>query len=68
MIGRFKCQMCKHFLTPDKHVQEWKCDAFPKGIPETKICHITRDSCIDCNNGIGFEQEEHQTGNKVKTA
>lgn len=61
MIGRFKCQMCKNFLTPDKHVKDWKCKAFPDGIPEMKIAYITRDPCIDCNNGIGFEREEENT-------
>ncbi len=55
MIGRFKCQMCKHFLTPDRNIQDWKCEAFPDGISEEKLCYITRDPCINCNNGIGFE-------------
>ena len=58
MIGSFKCQRCKHFLTPDKQVHDWKCEAFPDGIPEMKICYISRDPCVDCNNGIGFEAKE----------
>ena len=64
MIGSFKCQRCKYFLTPDKHYQDWKCEAFPEGIPEMKLCYITRDPCIDCNNGIGFEPVEQQTENE----
>lgn len=55
MIGSLKCQRCIHNLNPDKNSKEWKCDAFPQGIPEMKLCFISRDPCIDCNNGIGFE-------------
>lgn len=63
MIGRCKCQMCKNFLTPDKRAREWKCKAFPKGIPEMKIAYIDFDSCENCNNGIGFEREEQSDFN-----
>jgi hypothetical protein len=59
MIGRFKCEMCKHFLTPNDNIRNWKCAAFPQGIPEMKIAFITRDLCVDCNNGIGFEPIEN---------
>ena len=52
MIGRCKCQMCKNFLTPDKRARDWKCKAFPKGIPEMKIAYIDFDSCENCYNGI----------------
>ena len=58
MIGSCKCQLCKHFLTPDKHCKQWKCEAFPSGIPEDKICYIDFDPCNNCNNGIGFEHIE----------
>ena len=65
MIGSFKCRRCKHNLNLDQHAKDWKCDAFPEGIPEMKLCYITRDPCIDYNNGIGFEQEEHKiTGSR----
>ena len=60
MIGRFKCQMCKNFIDGRIMPNTWKCKAFPDGIPEMKIAFITRDPCIDCNKGIGFEQEEEQ--------
>ena len=59
MIGSCKCQRCKNFLTPDRHVIGWKCKAFPLGIPEEKICTIDFDPCVDCNNGIGFEPKEN---------
>ena len=59
MIGSIKCRRCKHFLTPDKHISEWRCDAFPQGIPEMKICYISHDPCENCNNGIGFEPKEN---------
>lgn len=65
MIGRCKCQMCKNFLTPDKRVVDWKCRAFPDGIPELKIAYITWDTCDDCNNGIGFERED-ELNNETK--
>lgn len=58
MIGSFKCRRCKHCVNPNSAPHEWKCDAFPKGIPDTKIMRITRDPCINCNNGIGFEPKE----------
>ena len=59
MIGRFKCQMCKHSLTED-YVNEkvWKCEAFPNGIPDEKIAFLRYDPCDNCNNGIGFEPRE----------
>ena len=56
MIGRAKCQMCKHFTTKDVVNEAWKCDAFPNEIPEMKIAFLQEDPCINCNNGIGFER------------
>lgn len=53
MIGSFKCMRCKH--NHDVSAKQWKCDAFPEGIPEEKLMRITRDPCIDCNNGIAFD-------------
>lgn len=58
MIGALKCTICKHNFTEDMRDSEWKCDAFPDGIPDEKIMRITRDPCINCNNGIGFEPVE----------
>lgn len=58
MIGRFKCQMCKNFLSGNVMPDTWKCKAFPDGIPQKKIMFISRDDCINCNKGIGFEQED----------
>ena len=58
MIGSFKCRRCKHNHNPNDKIDNWKCDAFSEGIPEMKICFITRDPCVDCNNGIGFEPIE----------
>ena len=55
MIGKHKCQLCSHVFNPDEKPLKLKCHAFPNGIPEEKLMYITRDSCIDCNNGIGFE-------------
>jgi hypothetical protein len=63
MIGSFKCRRCKHIKNADQKIDEWKCDAYPDGIPEMKICFITHDPCIDCNNGIGFESAEQQNNN-----
>ena len=53
MIGQLKCRKCKNNFNPNE--KPWKCKAFPNGIPEEKICYITHDPCIDCNNGIGFD-------------
>lgn len=61
MIGSFKCQRCKNFLSGDIMPETWKCKAFPVGIPEMKIAFITHDDCVDCNNGIGFEPKEKQS-------
>ena len=55
MIGKHKCQRCKNHIEKNIYPLPWKCNAFPNGIPEEKLMYITRDSCIDCNNGIGFE-------------
>ena len=58
MIGSFKCRRCKHCHNPNERPSEWKCDAYNGLIPEEKIMHISRDECVNCNNGIGFEQKE----------
>lgn len=60
MIGSFKCRRCKHCHNPNESPQNWKCDAFRNGIPEGKLARITRDPCVDCNNGVGFEQVEQE--------
>ena len=60
MIGRFKCEMCKNFLSGGLMPDTWKCSAFPDGIPERKIAFITYDPCVNCNNGIGFEPKEDE--------
>lgn len=59
MSGCSKCQICRNFNSkksvsfPEK---KWYCEAFPEGIPELKLAFISRDSCENCNNGIGFDQ------------
>lgn len=58
MTGSFKCELCKNFLGTYGNIRERKCKAFPEGIPEAKVCYITRDPCINCNNGIGYEPED----------
>ena len=58
MTGRLKCSWCKNLIQKNQYPQPWKCKAFPNGMPETKLMYITRDPCIDCNNGIGFEPDE----------
>lgn len=55
MIGRIKCQGCKNLIENNVYPAPWKCTAFPNGIPEKKLMYITRDPCINCNNGIGYE-------------
>ena len=60
MIGRFKCEMCLNFFSGDPaHTKTWKCKAFPNGIPEAKIYYLSRDPCLNCNNGIGYEPEKY---------
>lgn len=46
--------MCENFISGSIDPDTWKCKAFPEGIPDSKISEITRDPCINCNNGIGF--------------
>lgn len=57
MIGKFKCLRCKNYLEGLPRDYSIKCKAFPDGIPEEKLAFIDFDSCVDCNNGIGFEPE-----------
>lgn len=64
MIGRFKCEMCKNFISGGITIDAWRCKAYPDGIPEKKIAFITFDLCINCNNGIGFEPEEQHNINR----
>ena len=59
MIGSIKCQRCKNLIAKNTYPLAWKCNAFPNGIPQEKLMYITRDSCIDCNNGIGFEPKNY---------
>lgn len=63
MIGKHKCLRCKNYISGLPRDCSAKCKAFPKGIPEMKLAFISHDSCINCNNGIGFEPEK--TENKV---
>ena len=58
MIGRPKCALCINRTNKTANPYEWKCKAFPNGIPEKKVMFITRDLCVDCNNGIGFVPNE----------
>ena len=62
MIGRLKCSWCKNRFFDTSNSDEWKCRAFPDGIPEEKLMFITRDPCVDCKNGIGFAPDN--TANK----
>lgn len=61
MIGALKCTVCKHNLTEDMRKDDWRCEAFPDGIPEEKIMYITHDPCLNCNNGIGFEPVKNES-------
>ncbi len=59
MIGRLKCSWCLNRIHANTNDDTWKCKAFPEGIPEDKLMYITRDPCIDCNGGFGFEPDEN---------
>ncbi len=61
MIGRIKCQRCKNLIEKNTYPIPWKCNAFPNGMPEEKLMYITRDPCINCNNGIGYEPKEKES-------
>lgn len=60
MIGRVKCQMCRNLTSGGLMPETWRCKAFPNGLPERKIMFLTRDTCENCNNGIGFEPKDDQ--------
>ena len=60
MIGKIKCARCKNLIEINTYPVPWKCNAFPDGMPEEKLMTITKDPCINCNNGIGFEPEEDE--------
>ena len=64
MIGKFKCEKCKNFISGEIMPNTWKCHAYPNGIPEIKIAYLSKDPCINCNNGIGFEPEEQNNTNR----
>ncbi len=64
MIGKFKCEKCKNFISGEIMPNTWKCRAYPNGIPEIKIAYLSKDPCINCNNGIGFEPEEQHNINR----
>lgn len=50
--------MCENFISGSFDPRTWRCKAFPNGIPDSKIAKITRDPCVNCNNGIGFVKKE----------
>ncbi len=60
MIGCFKCNRCKNRTNELPLLEGASCKAFPNGIPEEKVAFISKDPCIDCNNGIGFEPKENK--------
>lgn len=65
MIGSLTCRLCKNFLSPDKHPKDWRCKAFPNGIPEMTIANMKPfERPKNCNNGIGFEPIEDEIGDK----
>lgn len=55
-----KCLQCNNYLGGEAVPLTMKCKAFPDGIPEIKLAYISRDPCINCNNGIGFEKQEDE--------
>ncbi|MBQ8567707.1 MAG: glutamyl-tRNA amidotransferase [Oscillospiraceae bacterium] len=48
---------CKNYIDGELRDYSARCKAFPDGIPEMKLAYISYETCIDCNNGIGFEPE-----------
>ena len=63
MIGKIKCELCEHFLDTTSSPSDWKCKAFPDGIPAKKIAYIDFDKCDNCQNGIGFKLAEDKNSN-----
>lgn len=61
MIGRHLCKRCKNFLSGGIDADEWKCKAFPNGIPYEVYSRMDPwKPPKDCNNGIGFEPKEDE--------
>ena len=42
MIGRFKCEMCKNFISGGITIDAWRCKAYPDGIPEKDCFYNVR--------------------------
>lgn len=62
MIGRHICEMCKNLIEIGDNADDWKCNAFPDGIPYEVYAYINHwNPPKDCNNGIGFEPKEKQS-------
>lgn len=45
-----KCVFCKNLIQDD---EEFRCSAFPEGIPEDILWEA---KIRECNNGIGYEE------------
>jgi len=52
------CFKCKHLIEDDK--PGFRCDAFPKGIPQVMLKGDKHDKPISGDNGILFEPKGKQ--------
>ena len=58
MVVLSDCAECKNFLYDKIHrTCEMKCKAFPNGIPKEWFLKGSPKTVKECNNGIGFEED-----------
>lgn len=58
MIGEHACRRCKNFFPEEDIFDEWKCNAFPNGIPYEHFTFMNNfNPPKNCNNGIGYEKK-----------
>lgn len=58
MISVPRCIRCENFFPRKDKTDEWKCKAFPNGIPYEHYAFMNHfHPPQDCNNGIGYKEK-----------
>lgn len=58
MISIPRCVRCANFLSQKNITDDWKCKAFPEGIPYEHYAFMNHwNPPENCNNSIGYEKK-----------
>lgn len=62
MISTPQCFVCKHYQTDDVPVGQFRCTAFPKGIPlDIMFNRVSHTKHYQGDHGVRFERLQEET-------